>query len=199
MRRARCAQSSFFFIISLNISGWTSGSLHLFSIAAGWQKLLSSFGIKSLTFVWSWIVGYIYLNLLSYFICLISILKFYDSFYFLFLFLIICCFFLIFAFSYFLFLFLNSVFCFIFHFCILLLVLLFVFLFYFLFYFCILVGRVFANGLGDMGSILCCVIPKTLKMVLDTSFLNTQQYKVCIKGKVEHSRERSSTLPYTSV
>ena len=28
---------------------------------------------------------------------------------------------------------------------------------------------------------------KTLKMVLDTSLLNTQQYKVCIKGKVEQS------------
>ena len=33
-------------------------------------------------------------------------------------------------------------------------------------------------------------------MVLDTSLLNTQQYKVCIKGKVEQSRERSSVLPY---
>ena len=29
--------------------------------------------------------------------------------------------------------------------------------------------------------------------------LNTQQYKVLIKGKVEQSRERSSALPYTSV
>ena len=29
------------------------------------------------------------------------------------------------------------------------------------------------------------VIPKTLKMVLDTYMLNTQQYKVRIKGKVE--------------
>ena len=29
------------------------------------------------------------------------------------------------------------------------------------------------------------VLPKTLKMVLDTSLLNTQQYKVRIKGKVE--------------
>ena len=29
------------------------------------------------------------------------------------------------------------------------------------------------------------VIPKTLKMVLDTSLLNTQQYKIHIKGKVE--------------
>ena len=62
-----------------------------------------------------------------------------------------------------------------------------------------LVGRVFANGLGDMGSVPGCIIPKTFKMVLDTSLLNTQQYKVRIKGKIEQSRERSSTLPYTSV
>ena len=62
-----------------------------------------------------------------------------------------------------------------------------------------LVGRVFANGPGDLGSIPGHVIPKTLKMALDTSLLNTQQYKVCIKGKVEQSRERSSALPYTSV
>ena len=51
-----------------------------------------------------------------------------------------------------------------------------------------LVGRVFANGLGDRGSIPGCVVQKTLKMVLDTSLLNTQQYKVCIKGKVKQSR-----------
>ena len=62
-----------------------------------------------------------------------------------------------------------------------------------------LVGRVFANGLGDPSSIPGRVIPKTFKMVLDASLLNTQQYKVCIKGKVEQSRERSSALPYTSV
>ena len=62
-----------------------------------------------------------------------------------------------------------------------------------------LVGRVFASGPGDLGSIQGRVIPKTLKMVLDTSLLNTQQYKVCIKGKVEQSRERSSALPYTLV
>ena len=55
-----------------------------------------------------------------------------------------------------------------------------------------LVGRVFANGPGDLGSIPGRVIPKTLKMVLDTSLLNTQDYKVRIKGKVEPSRERSS-------
>ena len=41
--------------------------------------------------------------------------------------------------------------------------------------------------------------PKTLKMVLDTSLLSTQQYKVHIKGKVEQSRGKSSALPYTSV
>ena len=62
-----------------------------------------------------------------------------------------------------------------------------------------LLGRVFANGPGDLGSIPGRVIPKTLKMVLDTSLLNTQRYKVCIEGKVEQSRERSSSLPYTSV
>ena len=40
--------------------------------------------------------------------------------------------------------------------------------------------RVFANVLG-----------------LDTTLLNTQHYKVRIKGKVEQSNERSSALPYT--
>ena len=62
-----------------------------------------------------------------------------------------------------------------------------------------LVGRVFANSPGDLGSIPGCVIPKTFKMVLDTFLFNAQQYKVRIKGKVEQSRERSSALPYTSV
>ena len=62
-----------------------------------------------------------------------------------------------------------------------------------------LVGRVFANGPRDLGSVLSRVISKTLKMVLDTSLLNTQQYKVCIEGKMEQSRERSSALPYTLV
>ncbi len=37
------------------------------------------------------------------------------------------------------------------------------------------VGRVFANGPGDLGSIPGRVIPKTSKTVLDTSLLNTQQ------------------------
>ena len=57
-----------------------------------------------------------------------------------------------------------------------------------------LVGRVFANDLGDLGSIPGRVIPKTLKMVLDTSLLNTRQYKVRIKGKMEQFWERSSAL-----
>ena len=58
---------------------------------------------------------------------------------------------------------------------------------------------VLANDLGDQGSIPGQVIPKTQKMVLDTALLSTQHYKVRIKGKVEQSREWSSTLPYTSV
>ena len=67
------------------------------------------------------------------------------------------------------------------------------------FWFVCLVDRVFANGPGDWSSIPGWVIPKTLKMVLDTSLLNTQYYKVRIKGKVEQSRGRSSTLSNTLV
>ena len=43
--------------------------------------------------------------------------------------------------------------------------------------------RVFANGPGDLGSIPARVIPKTQKMVLDATLLNTQHYKVRIKVK----------------
>ena len=58
-----------------------------------------------------------------------------------------------------------------------------------------LVGRVFANGPGDLGSIPGRVIAKTLEMVLDTSLLNTQQYKVRIKGKVEQTRKGVAPSP----
>ena len=53
----------------------------------------------------------------------------------------------------------------------------------------------FANGPGDLGSIPGRVIPKTQKMVLDASLLNTQHYKVRIKGKVEQSREGVAPSP----
>ena len=59
-----------------------------------------------------------------------------------------------------------------------------------------LVSRVFTNGPGDLGSMPDRVIPKTQKMVLDVALLNTQYYKVRIKGKLE---EWSSALPYTLV
>ena len=59
--------------------------------------------------------------------------------------------------------------------------------------------RVFANGPGDPVSIPGRVISKTQKMVHDASLLNTQHYKVQIKGKVKQSRERSSALSYTLV
>ena len=55
--------------------------------------------------------------------------------------------------------------------------------------------RVFANGPGDPGSFPGRVIPKTQKMVLDATLLNTQHYKVRIKGKGEQSRESSNALP----
>ena len=48
-----------------------------------------------------------------------------------------------------------------------------------------LCGRVFANGPGDCSLISGRVTPKSQKVVLDTSLLNTQHYKVRIKGKVE--------------
>ncbi len=35
-------------------------------------------------------------------------------------------------------------------------------------------------------------------MVLDATLLNTQHYKVSIKGKVEQSKEKNSALPYTA-
>ena len=59
--------------------------------------------------------------------------------------------------------------------------------------------RMDTNGPGGWGSIPSRVIPKTQKMVLDAALLNTQHYKVRIKGRVEQSRERSSALLYTLV
>ena len=57
-----------------------------------------------------------------------------------------------------------------------------------------MVIRVFANGLNSRLS-----HTKDSKTVRNVYLLNTQHYKVWIKGKVEQSRERSSTLPYTLV
>ena len=65
--------------------------------------------------------------------------------------------------------------------------------------FIVQVNSVFTIAPGDQGSIPNWVILKTQKMVLDTSRLNTQHYKVHIKGKVKQSKERSRALPYTSV
>ena len=45
--------------------------------------------------------------------------------------------------------------------------------------------KVFANGSEDWGSVPGQVIPKTQKMVLDASLLNTQHYKIWLKDKVE--------------
>ena len=60
-------------------------------------------------------------------------------------------------------------------------------------------SRVFNYGPEDRDSIPGQVIPKTQKMVLDAALLNTQHYKVRIKGKVEQSRDWICTLPYSSV
>ena len=60
-------------------------------------------------------------------------------------------------------------------------------------------SRVFANGLGDWGSIPGWVIPKTQKMVLDAVLLNTQHYKVQINGKVEQSTKLCPPLHFSVV
>ena len=56
---------------------------------------------------------------------------------------------------------------------------------------------VFANDRSNRGLIQGRVLEKTQKTLLDTSLINPQHYKVRIKGKVEQSKERYSTLPYT--
>ena len=52
---------------------------------------------------------------------------------------------------------------------------------------------------GGWGSTRGRVIPKTQKMVLDAALLNSQHYKIRIKGKVEQVREWSRALLYTLV
>ena len=60
-------------------------------------------------------------------------------------------------------------------------------------------SRVFANGPGNWVQSQVESYQRLKKMVLDAALLNTQYYQVGFKGKVEQSRERSSTLSYTSV
>ena len=53
----------------------------------------------------------------------------------------------------------------------------------------------FANSPGNRGSIPGRVIPKTQKMVLDASFLNTLHYKVRIKDKWGNPRKGVAPSP----
>ena len=54
---------------------------------------------------------------------------------------------------------------------------------------------VFGNSLGDLGSIPGQVIPKTQKQYLITSLLNTQHYKVQIKGKLSSAGKGVESSP----
>ena len=56
---------------------------------------------------------------------------------------------------------------------------------------------IFGIGQEDWGSIPGRVLPKAKKMLLDAVLLNTQNYKVRIKGKLDQYREWRSALPYT--
>ena len=55
-------------------------------------------------------------------------------------------------------------------------------------------GIVFANCPGNLGPIPGHVIPNTFKRVPDNSLLNTQQYKVRIKGKVKQLRRSAHPI-----
>ena len=57
---------------------------------------------------------------------------------------------------------------------------------------------IFTSSLDGRGSIPGRIIPKTQKMLLDASLLNSQHYKEEIKGKVEQSMERNGILSYSS-
>ena len=58
--------------------------------------------------------------------------------------------------------------------------------------------RVFVNGPRDLGSIPGRVIPKTQKMVLDASLLNTQHYKVRVKWNNPVKGVAPSPTPWCS-
>ena len=60
-------------------------------------------------------------------------------------------------------------------------------------------SRVFVNGPGDQGSISGRAIPKTQKMVLGAALLNTQHYKVRIKGKVKQTGDGVAPLLHRNV
>ena len=62
-----------------------------------------------------------------------------------------------------------------------------------------LVGRVFGNGPDELGSIPGQVIPKTLKMVLDTALLSTQQYFYIIAEGFSLYYHFSLVISYHSV
>ena len=62
-----------------------------------------------------------------------------------------------------------------------------------------LMSRMFTSGPGDQVSILGWVIRKTQKVVLDSTLISTQYYKVKIKGEMKQSWERSSSSLHLGV
>ena len=69
-----------------------------------------------------------------------------------------------------------------------------------LFLFYLFVLSVFVNGPADQGLIPGWAIPKTQNLVLDASLLNTQYYKVRIKGKWSNQEKEvvPSPTPWSS-
>ena len=62
-------------------------------------------------------------------------------------------------------------------------------------WFLVLVGRVFTNCPGDLGSIPGWIVPKTLKMVLDTSFLTLSDIRYVSRVKWSNPGEGVAPSP----
>ena len=60
-------------------------------------------------------------------------------------------------------------------------------------------GRVFTNGLGNLGSISAHVIPKTLDWYRIPPCLTLSYIRYVSRVKWSNPKEKSCALPYTSV
>ena len=64
--------------------------------------------------------------------------------------------------------------------------------------FIVLVGRVFANGPGNLGSIVGRVIPKTLKMVHNTYLLH-HHHHIALVARISLTLSRHSSLSFITL
>ena len=86
--------------------------------------------------------------------------------------------------------------------CVCICVCVYIYIYIYIYIYCPDIGmmvRLFAIGSKDQGSIAGRVMPKTPKMVLDASLLNTQHYTVWIKGCGAIQRKESCSFLHLGV